>query len=281
MSLNQNIARFYDASTPLWLNTWGEHMHHGYYAQADEKKDHRQAQLDLIEQLLDWAGVEAANRILDAGCGVGGSSRYLAQRFAAAALGLTLSPVQAARGQRYNDAAGLTDRVETRAQDLFALDTRREGPFDLVWSLESAEHMADKAGLLRLFYDALAPGGRLILVTWCRREFPPRLRPAEEQTLARIQKLYHLPPLVPLSELESHARGAGFEAIETADWSERVAPFWGAVIRSALDPRNWPGLLAAGSETLKGAWAMRYMQRGFRQGSIRFGLLHARKPNPK
>jgi tocopherol O-methyltransferase len=278
MSLNQNIVRFYDASTPLWLNTWGEHMHHGYYADPAERKDHRQAQLDLIEELLAWGRIEAAQRILDAGCGVGGSSRYLAQRFGARVEGVTLSPVQAARAQRYNERAQLTERVETRAQDVFALRPETQLPYDLVWSLESAEHMADKAGLLRLFYDLLAPGGRLILVTWCKREFPPRLRAEEEQTLAKIQSWYHLPPLVPLSELESHARVAGFEGVETADWSENVAPFWGAVIRSALDPRNWPGLLAAGAETIRGAWAMRYMQRGFRQGSIRFGLLRAQKP---
>lgn len=278
MSLNQNIARFYDASTPLWLDTWGEHMHHGYYADPREKKDHRQAQLDLIEQLLAWAEVGDARRILDAGCGVGGSSRYLAQRFRAEALGLTLSPVQAERARGYNERAGLADRVSIRAQDIFTLDPAAEEPFDLVWSLESAEHMADKVGLLQLFYDLLAPGGRLILVTWCRREFPPRLSAAEEKTLASIQKLYHLPPLVPVSTLERHARAAGFADIVTDDWSERVAPFWGAVIRSALDPRNWPALLTAGTETIKGAWAMRYMQRGFRQGSIRFGLLQARKP---
>ncbi|HAA26753.1 MAG TPA: SAM-dependent methyltransferase, partial [Cyanobacteria bacterium UBA8553] len=54
---------------------WGEHMHHGYYGPTGkEKKDRRQAQIDLIEEFLKWAGVEQAEQILDVGCGIGGSS---------------------------------------------------------------------------------------------------------------------------------------------------------------------------------------------------------------
>jgi tocopherol O-methyltransferase len=80
--LNERIRDFYDGSTQLWLNTWGEHMHHGYYGlDGSERKDHQQAQLDLITESLKWAGVESANRILDAGCGVGGSARVLAQLY--------------------------------------------------------------------------------------------------------------------------------------------------------------------------------------------------------
>ena len=39
------------------------------------------------------------------------------------------------------------------------------------------------------------------------------------------------------------------------------------------------GLLQAGPGTLKGAWAMRYMQAGFRQNLVRFGVLRMTKPS--
>ena len=29
--LNEGIAAFYDQSTPLWEEIWGDHLHHGYY----------------------------------------------------------------------------------------------------------------------------------------------------------------------------------------------------------------------------------------------------------
>ena len=57
-TLYQQIQQLYDASSGLWEQVWGEHMHHGYYgADGHLKKERRQAQIDLIEELLGWAGV--------------------------------------------------------------------------------------------------------------------------------------------------------------------------------------------------------------------------------
>ncbi|MHC5833204.1 MAG: methyltransferase domain-containing protein, partial [Nostoc sp.] len=54
-TLSEQIQQFYDASSGLWEQIWGEHMHHGYYgADGTQKKDRRQAQIDLIEELLTW-----------------------------------------------------------------------------------------------------------------------------------------------------------------------------------------------------------------------------------
>ncbi len=280
MELNTRIKDFYDQSTRLWLNTWGEQMHHGYYgADGSAVVDHRQAQLDMIEALLEWGlAPKTVDRFLDAGCGVGGSSRYLALKFEGAeGLGCTLSPVQAEEGRAYNDQAGLASRLEIRAQDVYTLDPSVDGTFDFIWSMESAEHMADKEGLFRLFNRLLKPGGRLLMATWCHRSEPPRLTTDDRRTLHKICELYHLPPMVSVPELAEAARRAGLDKVRTDDWSRAVYPFWGAVIQSGLDPRNWPGLLRSGMGTIRGAWAMRYMKRGFDTGAIAYGVLSATK----
>ena len=277
-ALNERIARFYDDSTPLWLGTWGEQMHHGYYGPDGRAEvGHGQAQLDMIEALLEWGlAPPHCSRFLDAGCGVGGSSRYLAAKYpGATGLGVTLSPVQARAGAGYNARAGLADRLEIRARDVYTLDPATDGRFDLIWSMESAEHMADKEGLFRRFRSLLRPGGRLLMATWCHRPEPPRLGTDERRTLAKICELYHLPPLVSVPELAAAAGRAGLTQVRTDDWSAAVEPFWGAVIRSGLDPRNWPGLVRAGAGTIRGAWAMRYMKRGFATGAISYGVLSA------
>ena len=279
-NLNTRIKDFYDASTPLWLNTWGEQMHHGYYGPNGQKKvEHKQAQIDMIEELLSWGQApQTVSRFLDAGCGVGGSSRYLALRHPeATGLGLTLSPVQAQNGARYNEEAGVGDRLEIRAQDVYAIDSELNNSFDLIWSMESAEHMKDKQALMDLFYRLLRPGGKLVMATWCHREEPPALTTADQKVLDKICELYHLPPLVSVPVLGKAAEQAGFKGIATDDWSAAVEPFWGAVISSGLDPRNWPGLISAGMSTIKGAWAMKYMKEGFRTGAIRYGVLRATK----
>lgn len=282
MSLNQRIKDFYDASTPLWLNTWGEQMHHGFYGPDGKRQvDHKQAQIDMIEALLEWGQApKEVSRFLDAGCGVGGSSRYLAQRFpGATGLGVTLSPVQAENGRRYNSAEGVGDRLEIRAQDLFTLDPAQAGQFDIIWSMESAEHMEDKRALMDLFYRLLRPGGQLLMATWCHRNTPPELSDKDLNILNNICELYHLPPLRSIETLGESAQLAGFKQVATDDWSKAVEPFWGAVISSGLDPRNWPGLIRAGKSTIKGAWAMRYMKAGFKSGAIRYGMIRGTKPS--
>lgn len=277
-TLNQRIRHFYDRSTAIWLDTWGEHMHHGYYGRdGSQEKDHQQAQIDLIREILQWSGVEGAARILDAGCGVGGSARFLAKALNAEVLGLTLSPVQAERAEAFNRAAGLEGRVRVEVQDVLIFDPA-QGPFDLIWSLESAEHMPDKHRLLQVFYDALRPGGRLVLVTWCQREAPPVLDKNESRLLEKVQEYYHLPPLISIGHYERIARDVGFEGIQTADWTDAVAPFWPAVVRSAMTWRSLGGLLRSGLSTVRGAWAMRFMMQGYRTGALRFGLLQAVKP---
>ena len=282
-TLNERIARFYDDTSPLWLDVWGDHMHHGYYGPdgADTGKPRREAQLDLIEELIDFARLDerVPYRVLDAGCGVGGSARYLAGRYGARALGLTLSAYQAAEGNARAKDEGCDHLVELRAQDVYTL-TGQAGEFDLVWSLESAEHMPDKRALMTHFYELLRPGGTLAMVTWCRRATPPALTDEEQRQLDNIAELYHLPPWVPVSDYVSAAEDLGFEDIRTDDWSAAVAPFWGEVIKSALQPSNLFGLLKSGASGVKGAWAMQYMRGGFKSGLIEYAVLTARKPVP-
>lgn len=61
--LNKGIATFYDESSGLWEQMWGEHMHHGYYPQNGPKKSNQEAQIDMIEEVLQWAGVTEASKV--------------------------------------------------------------------------------------------------------------------------------------------------------------------------------------------------------------------------
>ena len=106
--LKKGIAGFYDRSSKLWEDVWGEHMHHGYYDPPD-RTDHEQAQVDMIDELLKFSGVDGSevSSVVDVGCGIGGSSRHIARRFDATAEGVTLSPYQAGRGNELAKEQGL------------------------------------------------------------------------------------------------------------------------------------------------------------------------------
>src|SRR4028118_2211728 len=295
-TLKNQIQQFYDASSGLWEQIWGEHMHHGYYgATGKEKKDRRQAQIDLNEEFLAWAGVgqtigvtpESRPHIVDVGCGIGGSSLYLAQKFDAGVEGITLSPVQASRATERAQEAGLARNVQFQVADAldmpFADDT-----FDFVWSMESGEHMPDKEKFLAECYRVLKPGGTVLMAAWCHRPITPatgELTTDEKQHLAEIYRVYCLPYVISVPEYEAIARGARsanahtlpFQNLRTADWSDAVAPFWDIVIDSAFEPKAIFGLLQSGWSTVQAALSLGLMSRGYQRGLIRFGLLCGNK----
>ena len=279
-TLAQQIAQFYDASSGLWEKIWGEHMHHGYYEKGGTaRKNRRQAQIDLIEALLDWAGVSRASQILDVGCGIGGSTLYLAQKYGAQAQGITLSPVQAARAIARSQEQGLASSVGFQVADALATPFA-DGQFDLVWSLESGEHMPDKRRFIEECYRVLAPGGTFVMATWCHRptdSLAGSLTPDELRHLQDIYRVYYLPYVISLPEYEAIALDCGFDDIRTDDWSAAVAPFWEDVIDSAIDANAIAGLLASGWSTVEGALSLGLMSRGYERGLIRFGLLTGTK----
>ncbi|GJM86545.1 hypothetical protein PR202_ga02414 [Eleusine coracana subsp. coracana] len=221
--LKEGIAGLYDESSGVWESIWGDHMHHGFYdsGEAASMADHRRAQIRMIEEALAFAAVsddpaKKPKTIVDVGCGIGGSSRYLAKKYGAQSRGITLSPVQAERGNALAAAEGLSDKVAANVslQVADALEQPfPDGQFDLVWSMESGEHMPDK-----------------------RKD------------------------------------------IKTADWSENVAPFWPAVIKSALTWKGLTSLLKAGWKTIRGAMVMPLMIEGYKKGLIKFTIITCRKP---
>ena len=156
-----------------------------------------------------------------------------------------------------------------------------DGSFDLVWSLESGEHMPDKRKFVGELCRVCAPGGRVIVVTWCHRVLAAGeagLREEEQELLDRICEAYYLPAWCSIEDYRRLFEENGFADIRTDDWSDLVAPFWGRVIQSAFTSRGFAGLLKAGWTTIKGALVMPLMAEGFQMGTIKFALITARRP---
>ncbi|KAD7479893.1 hypothetical protein R6Q59_008725 [Mikania micrantha] len=285
--LKKGIAEFYDESSGIWENIWGEHMHHGFYDPDAivQISDHRSAQIRMIEQALLFASVtedssKKPRSIVDVGCGIGGSSRYVSRKYGAECCGITLSPVQAERAQALATAQGLANKVSFQVAD--ALNQPfPDGKFDLVWSMESGEHMPDKLKFVSELARVAAPGATIIIVTWCHRDLYPTeesLRPDEKRLLDKICDGFYLPAWCSTADYIKLLESLSLEDIKAADWSDNVAPFWPAVIRSALTWDGLTSLLRSGWKTIRGALVMPLMIEGFKKGVIKFSIITCRKP---
>ncbi|PIA46919.1 hypothetical protein AQUCO_01500447v1 [Aquilegia coerulea] len=286
--LQKGIAELYDESSGMWEDIWGDHMHHGYYDShlPASISDHRSAQIHMIEQSLSFAGFDNENslkipkNIVDVGCGIGGSSRYLARKYGAKCQGITLSPIQAQRSQELANAQGLGDNVSFQVADALQ-QPFPDGQFDLVWSMESGEHMPDKAKFVKELIRVASPGGTIIIVTWCHRDLSPSedsLQPQEKELLKKICDAYYLPDWCSTPDYVKLLQSLNMEDIKFADWSEYVAPFWPAVVRSALTWKGLTSLLRSGWKTIKGALAMPLMIEGYKKNLIKFSIITCKKP---
>lgn len=285
-TLIAQIQQFYDNSSSLWEQVWGEHMHHGYYGpDGTQKKNRRQAQIDMIEELLNWGAESQTSNlwpptsILDVGCGIGGSTLYLAEKFNATAIGITLSPVQAKRAKERSESANLSQKTNFIVADALDMPFADES-YDLVWSLESGEHMPNKQKFLQECHRVLKPGGIMIMATWCHRTLDGhhgQLTDDERRHLADIYRIYALPYVISLPEYEAIAQNISFQDICIVDWSTTVTPFWDMVIESAFDPKVIISLLFSNWTTIQAALSLELMSRGYKRGLIKFGLLRGKK----
>jgi ubiquinone/menaquinone biosynthesis C-methylase UbiE len=115
-----------------------------------------------VIEALERAGVSVAGRVLDAGCGGGGTALSLAEetRFA---VGLDLSARFAGSGTRLAAERGIRNASFVQA-DGSRLPFRDEA-FDLVFSHSVIEHVASAQAYLAECRRVLRPGGLLYLST--------------------------------------------------------------------------------------------------------------------
>lgn len=299
------IAQFYDHSTDIWEKTWGDHLHSGWYEENTdtsdwEQKDHVDAQVVMMHKLLALSNVSRTSsrtsfRALDMGCGIGGSARFLYRELtnilpptvSVEVIGITLSPWQQQRATEITQNAADIKKgsVQFYVRNVMSTEFPPE-TFDMVWSLESAEHFPTKDLWLLEVRRILAPSGTLLCATWCHRmtrDHSP-LSPFEQTLLGRISKNYALPEWVSLEgygELVAQAQLEGF-ARSQQSWTANVLPFWPAVIRSSLRPSVLAYVLvklpSSGWTTIKGAITAVLMMEGFRHGTLDFGVFAVTKP---
>ncbi|CAM9308229.1 unnamed protein product [Pylaiella littoralis] len=282
------VGNEYDAWTEdgILESYWGEHIHLGYYNEQERKKgafrkDFIQAKYDFIDEMAKWGGVEAGpetspKKVLDVGCGVGGTSRYLAKKLGpeTSVTGITLSPKQVERATQLAKEQGVPN---AKFQVTNALDMSFEDEsFDLVWACESGEHMPDKGKYIEEMTRVLKPGGRLVVATWCQRDNSTTpFTPAEEQKLDFLYSEWTHPHFISINDYAKLMEGTGqLEQVETDDWAEQTTPTWRLSIWvGVVNPWPWLRVPRSYYKTIRDAWCIERMHQAFKKGLMQYGMI--------
>ena len=141
-----------------WITRRAAGMHCGYVAPG--QRSHAESLLAINAVIAEEAGVRSGDTVLDAGCGVGGTSVWLAVERGARVTGINIVPSQIERALRRARRFGVTESTEFHDADLTDSGLGA-GSFDVAWLQESSCHIPDKAGMLAEMRRVLRPGGRL------------------------------------------------------------------------------------------------------------------------
>ncbi len=281
-----SVARAYDRWTEdrLLERLWGEHVHLGHYGDPPRRRDFRRAKEDFVHELVRWSGLDRlppGSRLLDVGCGIGGSARILARDYGFEVLGISISPAQIARARELTPS-DLT-RCRFAVMDALALELPDQG-FEAVWSVEAGPHMPDKQRYADEMLRVLAPGGILAVADWNRRDPADGAMDGRERWVMRqlLDQWAH-PEFASIPSLKAHLEGSRWAdgiAITTADWTDATLPsWWDSILEGVRRPGAVLGLGPAGVvQGLRELPTILLMDWAFRRGLMRFGVFRGRKP---
>jgi len=112
------------------------------------------------ESFLDQLDLGAEDHTLDVGCGLGGASRFAAQRYGCRVTGVDLTHEYIETGKALCSWVGLEERVRLEQGDATAT-AYSEGMFDKAYMLHVGMNIADKSALAAELHRVLRPGGIL------------------------------------------------------------------------------------------------------------------------
>jgi cyclopropane fatty-acyl-phospholipid synthase-like methyltransferase len=222
-SLTEAIVDYYDETwldyRMLWLNRDNLAVHFGYTDGGT--RSHTDALKNMNRVLADRVRIQPGERVLDAGCGVGGSSLWLAAERSARVVGITLAARQVAMAQSHAARRGLTDRVHFEVAD-FTATPFPDTSFDIVWAVESLCHAPRKAAFYQEAARLLRPGGRVVVADFIRAARP--LDPTDEQLLHEWLDGWAVPDIDTPAEHMGHLAAAGFTDARLDDVTVHTRP---------------------------------------------------------
>jgi SAM-dependent methyltransferase len=247
----ENMRAGFNALVEFYYAYWGEYFHLAVFEPGDDPADVVAAYEHTHERYLEAIGGPGARRILDVACGGGALSAWLADRTTGEVVGVDLSDSQLAHARRWL-ADGKRPKLRFVHHDVMRLGDLAEPPFDAAVCLDAACYLPDRRAALRGFAARLCPGGRLLLVDWCRAERATRLQ--RELILEPLCRYWAIADLETAAGYRRSFEAAGFRIRLLEDLSERVMPNWErgyqAALRALAEPVRLGQLLRLAADTV-------------------------------
>jgi ubiquinone/menaquinone biosynthesis C-methylase UbiE len=141
---------------------------------------------EATREVAELTVIKPSDLVLDVGCGLGGTVRYLADRYRCQVAGIDLTDEYISVGKKLTEMVGLSDLVEHRHGSALEIPYENER-FDIVWTDHVQMNIADKHHFYSEMARVLKPNGRLLFHDVFRGPGDPPLYPtpwAEDESIS-------------------------------------------------------------------------------------------------
>jgi SAM-dependent methyltransferase len=195
-------------------------------------------------QLVDLLGITSGHYVLDAGSGVGGTARFVAEKCRCRLTAVDLTDEYCETARWLNRLVGLDDRISVRQADVTELPFP-DATFDVVFSQHVQMNVADKTRLYAEARRVLVDGGRLALwdiVSGDRGELDYPLPWADQPSRSH---------LATPDQLRTVIESVGFAIDHWNDLTEQAAALMQALLTLPANPLGLHAFVANFEEKAK------------------------------